>query len=55
MKLEVPVDLFTTDERLLDPERDARPTELCQRLSRGEALAAEFFIERRIIEGYRSA
>lgn len=40
MKLEVPANLFTADDRLLDPEYDARPTALCQKLSRGEAIAA---------------
>ena len=40
VKLEVPVDLFTTDKRLLDPEYDGRPTQLCKKLSRGEAVAA---------------
>ena len=40
VKLEVPADLFTPDERLLDPECESRPTHLCQRLSRGEAVAA---------------
>ena len=43
VKLDVPAGLFTVDERLLDRECDSRPTQLCQRLSRGEALAAEFF------------
>lgn len=41
VKLDVPADLLTADERLLDPDNDGRPTELCQRLSRGEAMVAE--------------
>lgn len=40
LKLEVPAELFTADERLLDPECDGRPTVLCKKLSRGEAFAA---------------
>lgn len=40
VKLNVPVDLLTTDERLLDPECDGRPTQLCQKLSRLEVVAA---------------
>lgn len=39
VKLEVPADLFTADERLLDPECESRPTQLCKQLSRGEAVA----------------
>lgn len=41
VKLNVLADLFTTDERLLDPEYDGRPTQLCQKLSRGEVIASE--------------
>jgi len=37
----VPAELLTADARLLDPEYDSRPTELCQKLSRGEAMVAE--------------
>lgn len=33
VKLDVPADLFTADEQLLDPEYDGRPTQLCQKLS----------------------
>lgn len=40
VKLDVPADLLTTDERLLDPECDSRPTKLCQQLSRGKAVTA---------------
>ena len=40
VKLDLPAGLLTTDERLLDPECDSRPTQLCQKLSRGEAVAA---------------
>lgn len=38
VKLEVPADWLTAGDRLLDPEYDLRPTQLCQRLSRGEAI-----------------
>jgi hypothetical protein len=38
VKLDVPADLLTTDERLFDPDCDSRPTQLCQKLSRGEAM-----------------
>jgi hypothetical protein len=41
VKLNVPEDWLILDERLLDPEYDGRPTQLCQKISRGEALAAE--------------
>lgn len=40
VKLDVPADLFTSDERLLDPNCESRPTQLCQKLSRREAIAA---------------
>ena len=40
VKLDVPADLFTPDERLLDPEYGGRPTQLCKQLSREEAVAA---------------
>lgn len=38
VKLDVPVGLFTPDERLLDPDCDSRPTALCKKLSRLEAF-----------------
>ena len=41
VKLDVPADLFTTDERLLDPECDSRPTHLCRKLSQAQEIASE--------------
>jgi hypothetical protein len=41
VKLDVPADLFTPDDRLLDPNCDSRPTQLCHKLSRGEVMVAE--------------
>lgn len=40
LKLDVSADLLTPDERLLDPDCNSRPTQLCRKLSRGEALVA---------------
>ncbi len=41
VKLDVPAGLFTVNDRLLNPECDSRPTQLCQKLSQGEAIAVE--------------
>lgn len=42
--------IYTLSERLLYPECDGRPTVLCHKLSRGEAVAAmRQFAERRAI------
>lgn len=41
LKLDVPAGLLTPDERLLDPQCDGRPTQLCRKLSQGEAITAE--------------
>jgi len=41
VKLEVPTGLLATDERLLDPDCESRPTQLYQKFSRGEAISAE--------------
>lgn len=45
VKLEVPVDFFTPDDRLLDSDCDGSPTALCHKLSRGEAMGREAFAE----------
>lgn len=36
LKLEVPPDILTPDDRLLDPDLDGRPTRLCYKLGRGK-------------------
>lgn len=41
VKLDVSAHLLIADARLLDPDYDGRPTQLCQKLSRGEAIMAE--------------
>ena len=37
-KLDIPVDMLTAGDRLLDPDYDGRPTALCRKLSRGEVM-----------------
>lgn len=36
--LDIPADILAVGDRLLDPECDGRPTVLCKKLSRGEAI-----------------
>lgn len=38
VKLDISVDMLVVGDRLLDPEYDGRPTALCRKLSRGEAI-----------------
>ncbi len=38
LKLEVPQDILTHDSRLLDPDLDGRPTQLCYKLAKGEVV-----------------
>lgn len=38
VELDIPADILATGDRLLDPECDSRPTALCKKLSRGEAI-----------------
>jgi hypothetical protein len=40
VKLDVPADLFTAGKRLLDPDCESRPTQLCKQLSRLKVVAA---------------
>ena len=36
VKLDIPADVFTTGDHLLDPDYDGKPTALCRKLSRGK-------------------
>jgi pPIWI_RE three-gene island domain Y len=38
VNLDIPVDMLAAGDRLLDPDYDGRPTALCRKLSRGEAM-----------------
>jgi hypothetical protein len=38
VKLDVPPDMLTIGDRLLDPDYDGKPTALCRKLSRGEVM-----------------
>ena len=49
MKLDVPVDMLAVGDRLLDPDYDGRPTALCRKLSRGEAIARKELNNSRIL------
>ncbi len=39
VKLDISPDVFITGDRLLDSDYDGRPTVLCRKFSRGEAIA----------------
>jgi len=41
VKLDIPADVFTAGDRLLDPGCDGNPTALCRKLSGGEAILAK--------------
>ena len=53
VKLDIPADLFALDDRLLDPECDSRPTQLCQKLSQGKRFARSGSRLRQFTEGDR--
>ena len=38
VELDIPVDMLVAGDRLLEPDYDGRPTALCRKLSRGEAM-----------------
>lgn len=39
LELDIPAEMLAAGDRLLDAEYDGRPTALCKKLSRGEAIA----------------